>query len=160
MAPRYKLSLASTYSDDHMVGGTGNDVMSGGDGNDFLYGCGGNDKLDGGAGNDVLWGGMGVDTLTGGAGADTFYFDTWQESPDRSGQRDHITDFEAGDKIQVGMMFGVEGDRSTTIEHVSGSDYIVHVHFQNAWTSWDMGIDVTGAAPTAADVVWAPLAFS
>jgi len=154
MAPRSKFLISD--SDDHMVGGNGNDVMYGGGGNDFLYSCGGNDKLDGGDGNDILWGAMGVDTLTGGAGADTFYFDTWQESPD-SGQHDHITDFEAGDKIQVGMMFGVEGDRSVTVEQVHGNDYVVHVHFENAWTSWDMGIDVTGAAPTAADVVWAPL---
>ena len=157
MAPRPR--LITTDTDDHMIGGNANDVMDGGGGNDFLFSCGGSDKLDGGAGNDRLWGGMGSDTLTGGAGADTFYFDLWQESPDKNGSRDHITDFEAGDKIQVGSMFGVEGDRSVTIEHVHGNDYIVHVHFENAWTSWDMGIDVTGTAPTEADVVWEPLAM-
>lgn len=69
-------------------------------GNDTLRGLGGYDTLSGGSGNDTLVGGPGGDKLTGGLGNDTFDFNRAGESP-ASGGRDHITDFAAGDRIDL-----------------------------------------------------------
>jgi len=55
---------------DLLIGGAGNDHLNGGAGNDILHGDQGNDKLEGGDGNDILVGGAGNDHLIGGAGLD------------------------------------------------------------------------------------------
>jgi Bacterial Ig domain/RTX calcium-binding nonapeptide repeat (4 copies) len=56
--------------DDHLTGGSGNDVLLGGSGDDKLYGRDGNDILRGGAGDDRLKGDGGLDILLGGLGRD------------------------------------------------------------------------------------------
>jgi Ca2+-binding RTX toxin-like protein len=59
----------------------------------------GNDTLLGGQGNDQIYGNLGADTMTGGGGSDTFlYTDTAQSA---GASVDHITDFDAGDKIDL-----------------------------------------------------------
>jgi len=155
-------SAISVIVNDWLVGNGADETFTGHDGNDFIYSCGGNDVLNGGAGNDFLWGGMGADTLIGGSGNDKFYFDTWQESVQfdslgvPTGARDHIMDFEAGDVIRIGSMFGVDGTRSVSVQQVDADNFVLTAHFENASTSWDMTIDVTGVAPTEAQVIWEP----
>ena len=72
---------------DTLAGGSGRDGIDGGDGNDIIIGEGGNDVLRGAAGSDWLW---------GGAGRDVFDYDRKIDSPDVSGERDRIGDFEHG----------------------------------------------------------------
>ncbi|MEL6608503.1 MAG: calcium-binding protein [Pseudomonadota bacterium] len=80
--------------DDILRGGDGADHLDGAGGNDTLFGGAGDDALFGGSGNDRLIAGTGEDVLTGGAGADTFVFAV-------DGATKRITDFEAGDTIEV-----------------------------------------------------------
>ncbi len=58
---------------DHLYGDNGNDHLSGGLGGDKLIGGSGIDVLNGGAGNDVLKGGNGADHLVGNGGSDGLY---------------------------------------------------------------------------------------
>jgi Ca2+-binding RTX toxin-like protein len=103
-------TLRGSTGDDDLDGGAGSDFLDGGIGQDVLYGGtgdardilaghGGNDRMDGGGGADTLDGGGGVDRMTGGAGADVFYYSAISDST--SGARDVITDFGAGDKIDL-----------------------------------------------------------
>lgn len=77
------LAAASPGNPNTIVGGPGNDVLIGGNGND---------RLIGGAGDDVL---------TGGAGADIFDFNTPAIADIGN---DRITDFAAGDKIDLSQV--------------------------------------------------------
>ncbi len=85
---------------DNAIGGSGNDTIIGNAIANVLTGGGGNDNITGGGGNDRLIGGPGVDTMSGGSGADTFVFLAGDSSA-AAGQHDLITDFSAGDKIDV-----------------------------------------------------------
>lgn len=96
--------------DDHHYAGNGNDRLTGGRGNDDLYGADGDDRLNGDAGSDDLYGGIGNDLLVGGAGSDNLYgdagndifkFNNVYESGMTLTTRDHVFDFEAGDKIDL-----------------------------------------------------------
>ncbi len=69
-------------------------------GNDRLFGDKGKDFLDGGEGNDILVGGRQADVLTGGLGDDTFRFKLKDSKPG-AGHTDTITDFTAGDRIDL-----------------------------------------------------------
>ena len=91
--------LHGNGGDDVLKGFEGNDSIYGDDGNDALYGDAGNDLLNGGLGNDTLNGGAGNDTLTGGGGNDTFKFTDF-------GLGDVITDFNAGDQIDLSALYG------------------------------------------------------
>lgn len=77
---------------ENFIGGSGNDTITG----DTL-----NNALSGGLGNDLLRGGQGLDVLTGGLGNDTFDFNNINESGITAATRDQITDFQAGDKIDL-----------------------------------------------------------
>ncbi|WBV44615.1 Ig-like domain-containing protein [Pseudoroseomonas cervicalis] len=87
-----------------LVGGDGNDTLTGGAGHDTLIGGAGNDILVGGAGNDILVGGAGKDVMTGGSGADRFVFQAIADSTVAA--RDVITDFGAGDVIDITALAG------------------------------------------------------
>ena len=96
---------------DDLSGGAGGDLASGGAGGDRIRGGGGDDRLEGGAGNDRLVGqagndqildGRGRDVMTGGGGADLFVFD-------KDGRTDRITDWAAGDVIDL-TAFGTDLD--------------------------------------------------
>ncbi len=52
----------STFGDEGLFGGAGNDSINGLGGNDTLYGEQGNDIFNGGSGNDTIHGGLGDDT--------------------------------------------------------------------------------------------------
>lgn len=84
--------------------GTGNalnNTITGNDGANTLTGGDGKDKILGGGGDDRLNGGLQADTLTGGAGNDTFVYSSVQESMAGTANRDTITDFTTGDRINL-----------------------------------------------------------
>ena len=66
-------SSTTSWQDDRVRAGAGNDTVLSGLGNDYVDGGTGTDSIDGGAGNDSLYGGTGVfnDTILGGTGNDT-----------------------------------------------------------------------------------------
>lgn len=75
--------------------------ITGGDDNDVLIGTRAGDVIDGSAGDDVIFGGRGQDHLTGGEGADTFVFSGGDTGDATLGDADVITDFGAGDLIDL-----------------------------------------------------------
>lgn len=98
---------------DHISGGTGNDGVWGGGGNDTIFGEDGNDRLIGDGGNDVISGGRGIDVMTGGEinkigpkGLDTY---VWQRGDIAAtpGAFDRITDFTAGDRLDISAVFDI-----------------------------------------------------
>jgi Ca2+-binding RTX toxin-like protein len=89
------------------LSGTGNglaNVVTGNNGANLLSGAAGNDTVIGGGGNDTLSGGAGKDFLTGGTDNDIFDFDTPAQAGNGAAARDVITDFTAGDRIDVSGM--------------------------------------------------------
>lgn len=95
-----KLTLVGTL----VTNGTGNalaNFITGNSNNNTLSGLTGNDTLNGGAGNDILIGGLGKDIMTGGAGLDDFDFNLISEMGKTATTRDVITDFTAGDDIDL-----------------------------------------------------------
>jgi Ca2+-binding RTX toxin-like protein len=107
-------TLRGGSGDDDILGSGGNDTINGGSGNDFLAGDNdgviytqhGVDTIHGGSGNDTLYGGGQADILTGGSGADTFLYRVGFGAGNESqvGNADRITDFGAGDRIDVSTM--------------------------------------------------------
>lgn len=90
-------TLNGDGGDDEVLGGLGDDTVNGGDGDDYVAGEEGDDTVNGGNGNDTVRGGDGKDTLTGGDGDDTFVF-----SPGDIEDGEKITDYEYGEKIDIG----------------------------------------------------------
>lgn len=83
------------------------------DGHFRFYAGAGDDILIGGAGNDEFCGRLGADTLTGGDGDDVFIYRAVQDS--LGGARDHITDFSAGDRIDLSAIdanAGISGNNA------------------------------------------------
>ncbi|MTI42412.1 hemolysin type calcium-binding protein [Roseibium hamelinense] len=90
-------TLNGDAGNDELHGGLDDDTLNGGADNDYLAGEEGADTLNGGTGNDTLRGGADADTLTGGEGDDTFVF-----SPGDIAAGEKITDYEYGEKIDIG----------------------------------------------------------
>jgi Ca2+-binding RTX toxin-like protein len=93
-------ALDGGAGDDLQIGGSDFDFFAGGDGNDTQIGGSGEaeDQLSGDAGDDSLEGGGFADFYTGGSGYDVFRFDLVETA-----LGDQVTDFEAGDEIQIGL---------------------------------------------------------
>ncbi len=107
---------------------TGIERVIGTDSADVIKGSKNGDVIDGGAGDDVIRGLGGADTLTGGLGNDTF---VWGLKDVGSGI-DHITDFSAGDKLDIrellkGQKFGSIADVVSVSEGAAGSTVSVKV---------------------------------
>jgi Ca2+-binding RTX toxin-like protein len=85
----------------HLLGMRDNDALNGKGGADTLEGGAGDDTLDGGEGSDTLAGGGGRDRLTGGSGSDRFIWTSAGESLPTLTGRDLITDWSAGDLIDL-----------------------------------------------------------
>ena len=111
---------SSHDGNDHLYGGTGNDVLVGMGGNDHLYGGEGHDILLGGSGNDVLVGGKGDDILSGGSGNDIFRY----TSSDLDGvtNGDTITDFHLGNLNESKGPLDVNADVLDISELITGHD--------------------------------------
>ncbi|MBL8884128.1 MAG: DUF4114 domain-containing protein [Hyphomicrobium sp.] len=95
---------------------------------DIIKGSKDANVIDGGAGNDVIRGLGGADTMTGGSGKDTF---VWGLKDVGSGV-DHITDFGAGDKLDLhellkGQKFGSISDVVKVSDAAAGSTVSVKV---------------------------------
>ncbi|MFC1684089.1 type I secretion C-terminal target domain-containing protein, partial [Pseudomonadota bacterium] len=92
----------------------------------------GDDELLGNGGNDILIGGAGDDTMTGGGGVDTFDFNQGDEGTSGSPAVDTITDFTAGDKLDLSdMLVGEEaGDINNYLDmnFVGGNTVIDVTH--------------------------------
>jgi Ca2+-binding RTX toxin-like protein len=85
-----RLAIVGTSADDHLDGGSENDIIFSQGGTDHLWGGGGDDILCGGSGDDTLEAGSGDDQLYGGGGANLFnggagqdIYDTTGDSGDR-----------------------------------------------------------------------------
>jgi Ca2+-binding RTX toxin-like protein len=78
---------------------SGDNVANGNGGADTIVAASGADTLNGGAGDDRITGGGGADRLSGGADADTFIYTALSQSAGAA--IDLITDFAAGDKIDL-----------------------------------------------------------
>ena len=97
------------------INGTGNaadNAITGNDGNNLLKGM---------DGADVLTGGLGRDQLTGGAGDDTFVYRTAGETA-VGATRDFITDFGAGDLIDLSAIQAIDGAATDQAFTFIGSD--------------------------------------
>ncbi|MFO0997375.1 MAG: S8 family serine peptidase [Alphaproteobacteria bacterium] len=119
--------------------GDGNDTVTGNALDNALYGGRGNDTLMGGAGNDTLVGGPGADKLTGGAGKDVFEFDSLKDSGDT------ITDFSAGDTVNVHNLMAAAGSSAQWSEQVINAN-------NNGIADVAIFVDPDGAKGAAAPV--------
>jgi Ca2+-binding RTX toxin-like protein len=102
---------------------TGDDtanVIYGHDGNDSLYGLGGNDVLFGGDGDDRVNGGDGDDLLDGGKGADTLIGGGGYDTVTYASATTGVTADLSNDANNAG---GAAGDRFSSIERLTGSDF-------------------------------------
>jgi Ca2+-binding RTX toxin-like protein len=110
-------NLTGTSVAETLKGGNGYDTINGNAGNDSLVGGSSNDILNGGDDNDILVGGLGADNLTGGLGNDVFKYNSLIELGNNTSRydpimgsiynRDVITDFLAGDKINLSAIAGL-----------------------------------------------------
>lgn len=142
-----------TPENDVLTGGSGVNSLVGYGGNDVLSGKGGNDTLQGGDGDDRLIGGGGIDVLKGGGGIDTFVFTTVGEignSTAASG-RELITDFEAGDKIDLSAIDAnslLSGNQAFTLaQAIAGAGQISATYDQAANQTVISGSINAGVAP-------------
>jgi serralysin len=86
---------------ENAIGGNSDDTINGNSVVNRLEGRDGNDTINGFGGQDTIIGGLGRDVMTGGADADTFAFTSVRDSSPGSRTEDIITDFQAGDRIDL-----------------------------------------------------------
>ena len=171
------LSNAGTNGNDTLYGGAGNDTINGGSGDDtiyggsgidnvgggadgdHLYGGSGNDTVTGGNDNDFLIGGYGADTLTGGNGNDTFVY------LDLKDTNDTISDFSAGDKIDLNALDALIGNQdfafggTTATAHgvwyaSVGGNTVIYVDTDGNTSTAELAITLTDAhAMSASDFI-------
>ncbi|HET9160981.1 MAG TPA: Ig-like domain-containing protein [Caulobacteraceae bacterium] len=96
----------------------------------LVIGTASNQKLHGTTDADFIWGAGGYDALTGGGGADTFVFQSTADAPmatyGRSGKLQNvesITDFTAGDKIDLTGVGHLTFDGQSTSAHANAVDW-------------------------------------
>ncbi|MBL0406315.1 hypothetical protein JKG68_20355 [Microvirga aerilata] len=125
-------TITGSVDDNFLNGLAGSDRLSGGFGNDTLNGGLGNDSLDGGDGDDILEGQAGADTLTGGNGFDIVGY--WSAFAG-------VTLDLANPSSNTG---DAEGDRLSSIEHVSGTSHDDKLYGDDSWNGFagDNGNDL------------------
>jgi len=138
-------NLTGSAFADHLTGNDNVNVLRGGAGADTLTGAGGADTLSGGDGADILNGGEGFDTLTGGAGNDVFDFDALTELGTDTAATDTITDFTAGDLLDLS---GIDADTDTALDNDAFSTTLVstftaagQLKFENGVLSGNTDLD-------------------
>jgi hypothetical protein len=155
---------------DDILGGAGADSIGGGSGADFLAGDNdavpmsqhGVDTIGGGGGDDTLYGGGRADILSGGTGADTFLYRVGFGASNESavGAADRITDFQAGDRIDVSMINGAADFTLANGPSTAANTFWVetrddgqHVFFNVNGGAPDMEIIVQGATVTEDSII-------
>lgn len=123
-------TLNGSAQSDTLFGGSGNNIIDGGAGKDFLFGGENNDTINGGAGNDIIRSGLGTDTITLGGGADILRGLTDEVNGDT------VTDFEAGDKIELMSL-------NTSLSTLQQSDITVNTDTIEIDTDGNGTADVT-----------------
>ena len=108
-------SSTSSFYEEDLAGGDGNDTISGRGGDDFIYGNDGDDDLTGGSGGDVIRGGAGDDILDGGPGNDALIGDL--ETGAGAHGRDELLGRAGADVLCSGGM-----DPATGTEVLEGGD--------------------------------------
>jgi serralysin len=109
-------AIANNTIIENATGGSARDLLIGNDVANVLKGLAGDDVLRGLGGNDKLAGGAGADELTGGAGRDTFVFG-------ELGTGDRITDYTAGDKIDLRPIDAVAGGADNKFAFIGGGAF-------------------------------------
>ncbi|MDQ3074561.1 MAG: hypothetical protein M3Q88_02960, partial [Pseudomonadota bacterium] len=144
-------TLNGTTGDNVIAGNGDDDVIDGGDGNDVLLGNGGNDTINGGNGNDILTGGTGADTLTGGAGNDVFVLSN-AAITNGPGNIDTITDYAAGDVIDVTRILNVPGAVDPIADgylRVTATTGLIQVDLDGGGDNWVTIANINpGVSPT------------
>ncbi|MFA6112364.1 MAG: FG-GAP-like repeat-containing protein [Sphingomonas sp.] len=111
----------------------------------FMMGSG-NDTMTGGANADQFWGRLGQDVMTGGGGNDSFNFRAITEST--TGAMDQITDFNAGDHIDLSVIDASTAGAGNNVFSYIGADAFNHVagelRVSGAGNSWTVEGDVDG----------------
>ncbi len=129
-------ALGTATASKHFV--TGFEAVRGTDLADSLTGDKRANLLKGEGGNDMLRGLGGADTLTGGAGSDTFVY--LKKDVTGPGKADHITDFAAGDKLDLRDFF--KGRPAVSLESM--------VHVTDKAAGLSLSVNVEGAFYTVA----------
>jgi Ca2+-binding RTX toxin-like protein len=132
---------------DVLTGNGRSNVLSGWGGRDTLHGGDGNDRLSGGALADTLDGGDGSDILTGGSQNDTFVFSAVSVFPSRRVLPDTITDFTAGDRIDLSAIdadVSSGGDQSFVLSEGAMFSSPGHVFWTNKAAGTILRLDVNG----------------
>ena len=135
------LTQSGGTSPNTAIGNILNNTITGNDGWNVLKGMEGNDTLLGGAGADKLEGGSGVDTLTGGADFDTFVFSSIGDSGLTAGTRDTVTDFAAGELIDVSAI-----DANTTV--VGNGTFTFGPGADSVYGAGELQVVVSGSTAT------------
>jgi Ca2+-binding RTX toxin-like protein len=97
------------------------DRLTGNFGSNLLLGDDGKDTMSGGVGDDTLVGGGSGDQLKGGVGDDTFQYQSLSDSRFSLPLRDLITDFGAGDKIDLSAIDADIGGSGNQAFHLDGT---------------------------------------
>jgi Ca2+-binding RTX toxin-like protein len=83
----------------------------------------GDDRLIGNGLDNTFAGNAGVDRMTGGGGNDTFLFIRFQDIGLDSGQRDVITDFSAGDRLDFSKILLTAGQFGEQLDFIGGRQF-------------------------------------
>ena len=108
---------------DYTLGDDIERLRAGSDSGLILTGNGGDNRIMGGAGDDVIIGGLGKDTLTGGDGDDVFKYLAMSDSGPTGATRDTITDFTAGDKIDLSAIDAIDGGGHDSFTFIGGGRF-------------------------------------
>ncbi|MEM7506938.1 MAG: M10 family metallopeptidase C-terminal domain-containing protein [Pseudomonadota bacterium] len=98
---------------DDLRGDGGANEIDGGLSSDQVHGRAGDDILNGGRGADKLYGNAGGDVMSGGPGTDRFIY--FRASDSQADNRDTITDFETGERIEISRLdanIGIGGNQT------------------------------------------------
>ncbi len=94
-------NVVGTEFNDHLIGGSDDNLLRGEEGNDYLEGLQGDDTLDGSNGDDILIGGDGNDYLFGLDGADTLVGGDGNDNLVESLSEDEVNSLDGGDGIDT-----------------------------------------------------------
>jgi len=135
----------------NIVGTSAGETLTGDSNDNIIVGLGGDDTISGGAGNDTLIGGAGADVLTGGSGNDTFVMGP---SSLLAGNVDEITDFAAGDVIDLSRLIVITGaDTPSDFVRYNSTSGFLEINLDGQGTDWLRVAELTTSKPASVDVV-------